>query len=80
VISTYDIEVVLTVSGIERELSATVRYEYSPAFRGNRETPDERENAEVLTVHIEPGHYSILHLLSDKQIDAITEDILSVEP
>ena len=84
IVSTYDVDVTLTVSGVERELTATVRYFHTPAVRGLRERgsglqlePDERENAEILSVNTEKG--SILNLLSDKQLDAITEEILCVE-
>ena len=81
-INTHDIDLTLCVAGVEHELSATVRYIRNKAERGSRERgsglqlePDYPESVEVLTVIV--NNVDISYLLSEKQLQAISEEILS---
>jgi len=81
---TADIDVVLTVAGVERELSAKVEYYLIPASRGYREKgggqidPDEPESVEIMGVLLAVGEESreISFMLSEKQLDSITSELL----
>ena len=80
-INTADIDLTLSVAGVECELLATVRYIRNRAERGSRERgsglqlePDYPESIEVLTVICD--HRDITPWLSEKQLDAISAEIL----
>ena len=89
------IDLEITVAGVTREVEARVEYLHTPAMRGYREKgggqidPDEPENAEIQSVIIEcagdvvgtakTSRHEIIHLLTDAQIDAISNEILERE-
>ena len=80
-ISTSDIDLTLSVCGVEHELLATVRYIRNRAERGSRERgsglqlePDYPESIEILSV--KSGSWYVDEFLSEKQLDAISAEIL----
>ena len=80
-INTSDIDLTLTICGVERELLATVRYIRNRAERGSRERgsglqlePDYPESIEIL--YIKCDDRDVTQLFSEKQLDAISQEIL----
>ena len=74
------VSVEISVGGCGLEHEAEVRYIHEKAMRGIFEkgggqiTPDEPENAEILSVKI--GKHDIADLLTDEQIQAVITDVL----
>ncbi len=74
----------LTVAGVERELTADVRYEYLPPERGMRERGsgiqiDPDYPAQIEVQEIMYAQRSIFDWFSDDQVQAIADDILESE-
>ena len=78
-VSTTSVDVTLTVAGVERELTATVRYEWLEAERGSRERggrqlePDYKAGAAILGVRV--SGLEVAHLFNRAQLDAIAAEI-----
>ena len=78
-INTADMDLTLTVCGVERDLVAVVRYVYNKAERGKREgglqlEPDYPESIEIL--NIKWADRDITDMLDEEQLDAISAEIL----
>lgn len=87
-ISTTHVDMIITVAGVEREVEAEVKYIYCRAYgatydrMGGPISPPEPETAEIQSITITADdradlkQYDICHFLSEKQMDAIVEEIL----
>lgn len=84
---TADIDVTLTVAGVESELCARVEYYHVPASRGYHEKggqqidPDEPESVEIQAIYVlaqaDTIKKDIYALLTEKQLDAIASQLLA---